>query len=85
MLGFFLQAEIEYNICKCISTSDNGWSEEITILAPLEGSLKFIPHLDASFEIMSSTYLQEKSAFLMKCLFLLLEKSVIALVKKGFF
>jgi len=53
-----LQAEIEYSICKCVSTTDNGWLVDIKILSPFEGSLKFTPHLDANFEIMYSTYLK---------------------------
>lgn len=46
-------------------------------------SLKFRPHVDARSERMSYTYLREKAAF--QRLVLLLEKSVIALVKKRVF
>lgn len=72
-------------MCKRISTSNNGWSVDIIILAPSEGSLKFIPHLDASFENMSSAYLQREicpsdEASICFCCW----KSLIALVKKSF-
>lgn len=58
-LLFFLQAGIEHNTCECISASDTGlWTLNT---GSFRSSLEFRPHLGASSERMSRTYLQRKS------------------------